>query len=406
MLYRLEIENFHSIRDKQVIDLRLPSRSHAWPERFAPIFKGAKTIAPKVIALFGPNASGKSNILRALAFLAWFLKGSFHYTKSGFPLTRFQDEGAAKLPVRLAIELGGRTELSTNPKMHQESVRFGLYRYELELLPHSGFVDTVGFEALWHKPDGTGKWKRVFERRSGDTLLGSKTFPLSGLQQITDTIRSDASVVATLALFNHEPSKFIQMTADSIISNLLIERVEPTDREVFEFLASNSELFIALNKEIRRIDLGVDNISIVISSAGPTLMFKHAGLDVEMPWHTESHGTRMFVKIFPWIFMAMQKGGIALIDELDLAIHPLILPEVLRWFYDPVRNPSNAQLWMTCHSTSLMDDLVKEEIVLTEKDRQGRTKAYSLMDMEGLRRDDNLYRKYMGGVYGAVPGIG
>jgi uncharacterized protein len=70
MLYRLEIENFYSIRDPQVLDLCVPKSVTDHPERFAPAFRGAENRSPKVVALFGPNSSGKSTVLKALAFLA------------------------------------------------------------------------------------------------------------------------------------------------------------------------------------------------------------------------------------------------------------------------------------------------------------------------------------------------
>ena len=93
-------------------------------------------------------------------------------------------------------------------------------------------------------------------------------------------------------------------------------------------------------------------------------------------------------------------------DEIDSTVHPMLLPEILRWFYDPVINLHQAQLWISGHSASLLEDLQKEEIFFTEKDQQGRTKIFGLKDIEGVRRVDNFYQKYLGGVYGAVPSIG
>ena len=126
----------------------------------------------------------------------------------------------------------------------------------------------------------------------------------------------------------------------------------------------------------------------------------------EMPWVLESYGTRSFIRMFPSLLASLSRGGIAIIDELDGSIHPLILAEILRWYYDPERNARDSQLWMTCQSASLLDDLMKEEIVLCEKDRQGRSKIYTLTDVKAVRRNDNLYKKYLSGVYGAVPHIG
>ena len=135
-------------------------------------------------------------------------------------------------------------------------------------------------------------------------------------------------------------------------------------------------------------------------------IFKHRGLQLDMPWLYESHGTRAFIRIFPYIMLALDRGGIAVIDEIDQSIHPLVLPEIIRWFYDDTRNKHGAQLWMSAHSVSLLEDFLKEEVLLCEKDSMGRSSVYSMMDIQSLRRDENLYKKYMGGTYGAVPHIG
>jgi AAA15 family ATPase/GTPase len=125
-----------------------------------------------------------------------------------------------------------------------------------------------------------------------------------------------------------------------------------------------------------------------------------------VPLVLESHGTRQFLLAYPYLASVLENGGIAVIDELDLAIHPLVLPEILRWFYSAERNPHNAQLWMTCQNASLLEDLTKEEIYFCEKDACGGTSVYGLKDIQGVRRVDNFYRKYMGGTYGAIPTIG
>ena len=103
---------------------------------------------------------------------------------------------------------------------------------------------------------------------------------------------------------------------------------------------------------------------------------------------------------------SLATGSITIVDELDAAIHSMILPEIIEWYYDPVRNPHNAQLWISCHNVSLLEELSKDEIVFCEKSREGRTEIYCLNDVKAVRRDDNYYRKYLGGFYGAVPRIG
>src|ERR1035437_7765031 len=77
MIHRLEIENFYSIRETQVIDLRIGAKVPDEEGRFGRLRDGSDVRVPKTVAFFGANASGKSNVLKALSFLHWFLVRSF-----------------------------------------------------------------------------------------------------------------------------------------------------------------------------------------------------------------------------------------------------------------------------------------------------------------------------------------
>ncbi len=410
MIYRLEIENFYSFRDPQVLELRIPKSVQEFPERFAPVFSGSEQRTAKVVALFGANGSGKSTVLKALAFISWFLRESFQHRGSAFPCERFNDEESANKEVRIAVEFGGLLDLSDtsrNAKDSRVGGDFGTYRYELHFQPKGGVVRMVSHEALRMKRDGQGKWQRVFERGANRSVVGSKMFSLSRFAQVVDKIREDASVVATLALFEHEASKTISDVAARVFRNILFDRADPADQVAIDYFVQNPEATKALNRELQRIDVGVEEMFFIETSTGPLPKFRHKGLHIDMPWLLESHGTRSFIRVFPFIFLALLEGGVAVIDELDQSIHPLVLPEIVRWFYDAGRNPHNAQLWMSCHSASLLDDLMKEEVAFCEKDSDGRSHLYSLMDVGGkVRRTDNLYKKYLGGVYGAIPQVG
>ena len=348
MIYRLEIENFYCVRDRQILDLSVPRTAPDNPERFAPIFEGSDLRAPKVVAIYGANGSGKSTVLKSLALLMWFVKDSFRYTGPGLPCERFNDEKSASRPVRLAIELGGIMELTkeaVEKVAEGHTVPQGIYRYELELGTKEGAVTSVNSEVLRQKPYGRGRWLRVFERRAGKKLLGSNTFPLSGYSRVIDKIRTDSSVVATLALFEHEPSQVLIAAASTVFSNILTDKRELSDTDVVQFLAENPEVVTGLNKELQRIDVGIQNMQINQTTRGPEPLFRHEGLLDNMPWTLESHGTRSFIRMYPWLLASLSQGGIAIIDELDFSIHPLILPEILRWYYD--RNAHDGQLWTT-----------------------------------------------------------
>jgi AAA15 family ATPase/GTPase len=403
MLYLLEIENFYSIRTKQIVDLRIGEAVGDEPGRFDALFLGSKDRAARVVAFFGPNASGKSTVLKALAFIGWFTSNSFQLAPNAtLPCERFLDAEALKEPMRLAVEFGGPLD----PTLGQadEHTAYGTWRYELVIHGTQGRY-VVRSEALKQRAGGRGKWVRVFDRRS-DRVLGGKAFGLAGYAKVIDKVRDNASLISTLAQFDHKPSLRLRDAAQSIVANILIDRNEVSDPDAIRFYATNSAPMEALNREIGRIDLGIKRMHIQQLATGPMAYFDHEGLLEAMPWHLESHGTRNFIKYFPLIHAALQNGGVAVIDEIDVSIHPLVLPEILRWFHDEARNTKRAQLWVSCHAASLLEDLLKEEIFFCEKDNHGRTSIYGLQDIQDVRRTDNRYRKYLSGVYGAVPQLG
>jgi len=408
MLYRLEIENFYSIRDHQVLDLTVDAKVPDPEGRYAPIFDGSDVRAPKVVALYGANASGKTTVLRALEFIVTMIRDSVQRTVPGFYVERFNDVESADRPIRLAVELGGIMDMTPEQlarARNGEKVQQGTYRYELEIEVREGIAQRITSEALRQRPNGQGKWQRIFERDAEGRVKDSKSFSLSGYQHLVKTLASNHSVLSSFAKFLHPGAQtYVEIARTALFQ---IEPVHTAvDQQVIDYLQNQPSVMSKLNQELGRIDVGVEGLRFQETPNGPQLLFKHTGLQVEMPWILESHGTRAYIKMYPLVVFALESGGMAVIDELDAAIHPLVLPEIIHWFYNGAqRNPFNAQLWLSCHSASLLENLNKEEIVLCEKDRQGRTSVYSLMDVK-VRRDENHYRKYLSGAYGGVPHFG
>jgi hypothetical protein len=405
MLYRIEVENFYSILKPQVIDLRVAANVPDIPGRFAPVWPGSEERVPKTIAIFGANASGKSMVLRIVAFLANFLQHSFAAPPTQrIMLDRFNDAEAFGQPARFAVELGGLVDLS-GP--YYSGAPMCRYRYELEIGGSASEQARVIRESLFYWPEPEGKRRTLFHRREDGTVDATKPFGLGPFKASLQTVlRPNASVVSTLYQLKHPQATRLWESAATVSSNIFIERAEFTDDQMVQNYAQFPMQLQLLNREISRIDLGIREVSIAQGSSGPFFQFTHDNLAVPMPLYLESAGTRHFVKLYPMIAHVLSIGGVLLLDEMDASIHPMVLPEILRWFHDPQRNPTNAQLWMTCHNVSLLDTLIKEEVLFTEKDSAGRTSIYRLADISGVRREDNFYKKYLSGVFGAVPQIG
>ncbi len=403
MIYRLEIENFYSVRERQVVDLTVGKKVPDEPGRLVPVFDGAEERAPRVVAIYGANASGKSNVLRAIAFLSWFVQYSFqHKARALLPYQKFLTTTSYKAPTRLSLTFSGKEEPLT-----ADSLKTCPYTYTLELSSRDDLEDRVISESLYYKPKDASRMVRIFERNEAGEIKVAKWIGLSHQHSVLKTIlRPDASVISTLGQLNNELALNFINAASSIDTNTLLTRFEHNEQDLLRVYASNEEILEALNRDIRRIDLGIDQVEILAENGGPVASFAHNGLDQPIKMLFESHGTQQFVRIYPTLYRALKIGGIAVIDELDVAIHPTVFPEIMRWFSDPERNPHGAQLWMSCHAVSLLDDLLKEEVFICEKDTGGATQVYGLGDIKGIRRGENFQQNYLGGVYGGIPSIG
>ena len=404
MIRKISIENFYSIKDKQVLDLAVPSNAPDLP-CFAVNKEISATRIPKVVSIFGANASGKTTVLRALGFLKWFLTESFNRPPAkNLPLFPFADIDSQIGISRFEVEFDGNLIEGGKPC---------IYRYSLELSNAPSHKNPlkpqlnpiVKSESLYFAP--AGKFRRLFHREA-DQMKDSPEFKVKVKDYPLQTFRDNVSVIPTLVQYNHAISKAFTSVLNTVFTNVsILQKYDFDLNDTIEIYMSDKEVFKELNSKIRMLDLGIDEVVISTNyNHVPMPLFKHSGFDGEVVFELESQGTQKFFKLYPLINYTLETGGLLVLDEIDNDIHPALMPEIIGWFHDERTNPHNAQLFMACHNASLLEHLEKEEIYFTEKTPDGRTQVYGLKDIAGVRRLDNYYKKYLGGVFGAVPNIG
>ena len=409
MLYKVEIENFYSIGERQVIDLRARKSVQDDQGRLSPLYEGSDERVPNVVTLFGSNASGKSNVLRAIIFGLRFVVNSFFEGHSNLqmPYEKFSSAKRIAKPSRLVLSFSGPADFRDTSGEGPQCP----YTYQLVLSPRRAkktmVIDHVVLEKLSYQPKGHGKPTTIFERKEGGAIRYTRGFMTVSMEKaLRAVLRDNASVISTLAQLNHDIAKMYTDFAGSVQSNIFIDRIQHDEERMTQWYANDPEALTELQDVVKRIDLGIEKVGLDKSAPSPRLQFRHSGLDLDVFLNRESTGTRRCVEILPYIISVLDTGSIAIMDELDVAIHPVLLPEILRWFGSSERNPRGAQLWMTCHLASLLRNLTKEEVFFCEKDAQGCTSVYGLADIEGVRRDEDFMNKYLNGEYGAVPTIG
>ena len=406
MIRKISIENFYSIKDKQVLDLAVPGNA---PD--LPVFGIEKEISdtriPKVVSIFGANASGKTTVLRALGFLKWFLTESFNQTPTNnLPLLPFAHIKGQHGISRFEVEFDGNLI---------EGVKPCVYRYSLEIRHDPGNKTplkpepkpVVKSESLYFAPES--KFRRLFHREA-DQIKDSPEFKVKVKDYPLQTFRDNASVIPTLVLYNHAVSIVFNSVLNTIFTNVsTLQKYDFDENIATKYYASNEEVLKKLNNKLRMLDLGIEQVFISANNKPDDILmpyFRHSGLNNALLFGLESRGTQKFYTLFLYIDHVLENGGLLVLDEIDNDIHPALMPEIIGWFHDERSNPHSAQLFMACHNASLLEHLEKEEIYFTQKTPDGRTQIYGLKDISGVRRVDNYYKKYLGGVFGAVPNIG
>ena len=398
MLYKISIENFFSIADCQELDFKIPANA---PNLlcFKPSRSSNTTHLPVTVGFFGPNASGKSTILRAVVSTVLFAVTSFDWVgqiNNSFQPYR-QKEWWGK-PTKLIFEFDG-TLTDLGPSI--------IFRYELQIAHQANDLENkiVLYEALFYAPKG--KFRRLFERNEQNFQF-SRQFGVSEVNDPrTKSIRPNASVISTLAKLNHPLCAHLAKVIGTLQTNIIdTYTIHNNIEQLLAIYAQDKYCLDRLNKELRRLDIGLESMAVEQGSHGLFAKFHHVGLDDCIFFEEESSGTKRFIEIFPRIHYGLETGGVVIIDEIDTDLHPLLVPELLRWFNDPVRNIKGSQLLFTAHNPALLDELQKEQVFFTEKFSGKSTQVYGARNIRGLRRDLSLMKKYLAGELGAVPHVG
>ena len=397
MIHRISLENFFSVATKQEINFRVPVNAPDLP-CFRPSCSAAHQRLPLIVGLYGPNASGKSTILRAITTTGWFVQHSFTIApNNAIPLFNpYAHNDWWSRPTKITIEFDGQLA---------ENAPRALFRYELHIGNEPNKLGkAVSYESLSYAPKG--KFRRIFERHEQEFSFGSE-FGVTISDSRVQSIRPNASVISTLAQMNHKMSGDLIRCLVGLQTNIYgLDKAQGTIFAALNYYSQRPDYLNRLNRELSRLDLGLQEMKVLPGNPGPIAMFKHFGLDCDIVLAQESMGTRRFIEIFPLLQYVLDTGGIAIIDELDTDIHPLIVPEIFRWFYDNERNPNGAQLLFTAHNPAILDELEKEQVFFTEKPGGKPTHVYGASEIKGLRRGPSLMKKYLSGELGAVPHIG
>lgn len=417
MLLSFTVENFRSYTEATTLTMtRLktvtPRPGSSWLD-----------VTERVAAIYGANASGKTNLLDAIQALSLALRSP------GAPVLWQPNAVAPEHPVVYSIDFLA------------DGIR---HSYELEAAPWG-----ISREALHSYPKGSRRL--VFQRTQREAKEAAQlekgaslTGPTAAVWDITKP-KSRSLLLATARKYGH---KILAPVADALTASLGINFITFRDRQdeyvlrrtLYEMLddPGQTDLVSAL---LRAADVGIRGIKIDSKELPPEVVqrlqrlieafreddeplpelppnthdvisFLHEdedGKTFPLPIRRESAGTLTWLTTAWHTLNALRHGTLLLVDELDASLHPGLARYLVQLFLDSQTNPLGAQLIFTTHDVSLLGNsptrlLEPRQVWFAEKDRSGRSELFCLDDFDNRVQNNNELR-YLAGKFGAVPVI-
>ncbi|MFR5857948.1 MAG: AAA family ATPase [Clostridia bacterium] len=411
MLIQFNFKNYKSFRDETSLDL---SATKMKEFESSVVTIGGEKILP-VAAVYGANASGKSNVYSAFEFMTAYVKKSFFY---GDDDKTFADAR----PTPFLFDSRARNAES------MFEVYFTIPGESAEKTYNYGFcIDETGITEEWlnTKAKSAREFKSVFYRNTEKQELDLRGIAKVSRDNIEVALNRQVLIISLGAKLKVEKCKQIRdwfllnEFADfgDEMTNLFLSRTLPKgfveDEKVREDVL---KYFSSFDKQITGFKIeelpskdeqkekkyAIDAIHHMIDSDD----------DAKLPLHQESAGTLKMFAMYPALHEVLEKGGVLCIDELNSRLHPLLVRNFILTFLNPEINKNHAQLIFTTHDTWQLSNqlLRRDEIWFTEKDEKGLSNLYSLADFvdedgSRIRKDENYEKNYLLGKYGAIPSL-
>ncbi|ACC82507.1 AAA family ATPase [Nostoc punctiforme] len=358
-----------------------------------------------VLAIFGANASGKSNVIQALDYLLIMMAYgtqqavAFQRILKHVKLDPFKlDSISAQKPTRFEL----RTLLDNN-----------IYTYSLVINQNH-----IISEKLDYALNTTKRTRRLFNRqwdeiskkfiwKTGDDFAGSHN-------QLQDNIRENDLFISTLVKLKVDViESFLRwLKARWLGINLGNEKYDTTSITLLQGTDNPivNEIFEEALKIVLKFDTGLSRIDMVKKHDDPSdyniyaIHNTHDGNLVAWLFDEESLGTQRLFSLAFRIVLALKIGGLTIVDELGTNIHPNIVRSIIRRFQNPKTNPKRAQFILTSHDNTLQRNnlLRRDQIWFTQKRDDQSTELYPLTDFH-VRNDLAIDKAYLDGRFGAVP---
>lgn len=422
MFLKFTIKNFLSFKNETVINMLADKDKQFLNSNTFKLDDDNNVL--KSVLIYGSNASGKSNLIRAISFFKYFIINSSKETqqKEEIPVDCFKlNEGTLKEPSLFEIVF-----LSKNIR----------YRYGFEITRKKIINE-------WLFASYSNKESKLFIREGEKIDIGSK---FKEGKDLEDKTRENALFLSVVAQFNGTISKeildwlsgmHIILSGDRLVPPVTVNILEnkfgiKKKKKLLNFLKFadfNIEDFKVASKEIKNNDF-FKNLPFTITfkedakkgiNKKKIEVFPIRNIKTKHKLYSENHkdfsftefdlereessGTKRFFDLAGPIIDTLVEGNILFIDEIESSMHPLLVFAIVKMINSKINNPKNAQFFFTTHNISILSKsfLRRDQLLFLDKNKYGETELFSLSDFKGIRKDASYEKDYLMGKYGAVP---
>ncbi len=414
MLIDFRAQNFRSLRDAAILSF-VASHDRSLRDTHC-LATGIKSVpwVTRGAAIYGANASGKSNLISGLATMSNLVRVSTTQTEAQFT--------ESYTPFRLDQEMmNAPTEFEVNLVLSGVRYKYG-FSY-----------DRHRIRGEWLTVYRTGKGQKWFDRTwdeaSGEEVWESFSANFTGPRETwRKATRAQALFLTTAAQLNSELLKplfnwfsdgLLILNAVSLLGlGLTLQRFDEAGfkERALEVLRA-ADIHIAdikiEKKSGQQFDFSFEagKPPKILAREGeiPDITFGHrveGGETVYFDRRYESAGTQMLFGVIGPLLDAIEKGKLLVVDDMDSSLHPMVTRFIVGLFHDPSMSEKDAQLWMTTHDTSLLDAEVmrRDQFWFVDKDARQASVLVPLSDFSP-RKNEALERGYLRGRYGGLPFI-
>lgn len=404
-----KVKNYTSFKNESILDLRATSYVQH-PSHIIPV--NNKLGLLKTTAVYGANASGKSNLISAMFFFEQYIFTQFISKKESDFETVTNDLNIKLEPFELADNKNEASEFDIIFLNNGKQIQYGFECTSKEVLNEWLYIDD----------------KKVFERNGTDLSFGSK---YSKILSAYKKLPSERLYIAVLEYFlDNEARKiilddFISFFSSkyNVFSEILFEStVKGLAGSVglSEKLVINTTYRKKVEYYLRLIDVGIKRLDVETE----TIINERTGRkkkekiiktvhniyddmgniigEKKFDLRQESTGTLRFLAYIQNIIEMVKNGGVFIVDEMSARLHPL-LTKLIVDIFSSAQN-SKAQLIFTTHDISLLnkEQFRRDEVVFVDKNERGESVLYALSDLK-VREDATFSKDYLQGKYGAIP---